>query len=120
MQMVGRHNFYGIQVLLLLQQFPEIGIGGARLELLRAPLVGVIGVHHCAPDFAAPGTAVVVFSPDGISQVFAYSVPDAVLAPLQVVAAIGVRITDGNDLYLGVGEQIPEFPKPLGAHADVG
>ena len=67
-KMIGRHDLDGVQVLFFVQQFAEVGVGGARLELLRAPLVGVVGVDDFPAHFPAAGAAVVVFSPVGLPR----------------------------------------------------
>ena len=37
-EVVGRHDLHRVQVLLLVEQLAEVGVGGARLELVRHPL----------------------------------------------------------------------------------
>ena len=116
--MIRRHDLDGVQVLFFLQEFPEVGISGAGLEVLRAPLVGVVGVHDLPAHLPASGTAAVVLPPGGVAQVPSDSVPNAVLAPLHVVVAVRVRVAYRDDLYLRLGEQAPEFVESVKAELD--
>ena len=47
-------------------------------------------------------------------------VPDAVLAPLDVIVAVAVRVAHGHDLDPGIFEETAEFREALRSHADVG
>jgi hypothetical protein len=56
MEMIGRHDLDGVQILLGVQQLAEIGIGGTCLEFVRAAFLGVVRIDHVTPNLAPPRT----------------------------------------------------------------
>jgi len=61
--MVRRHYFNRIQVFLILQQFTEVGIGGATFESLCSSVVCIISVDNFSAYFPASGTTAVSLPP---------------------------------------------------------
>jgi len=120
MQVVGGHHLDGIHIPLLRQQLAKIGVGCAAPELLLRPLAGIDGFHHLPGHFAPPGDARLAAPPIRLAQHLGDRRAMTVPGPVQVVVPVLDRITHGNDLNLGQGEQAWQFPQPLRAATDQG
>jgi hypothetical protein len=103
MQVVGGHNPDGVKVLLFLQQFAEIRVGGDALEVLRCTLLRVIGLDDLFRHVPAATDAVDSGSPIGVLQYLAHAVADVVLVPVDVVRAVLDGVAYGGNLYVGSG-----------------
>ena len=117
---VRRHHLDRGHVLLLVQQLAEVGVGGAPLVVVLAPLLRVVGLDDLLADVAAAGHVVEAFSPGRVADEPPDPVPDLVLAPFQVMGPVLLDVADGDDLHVRAGEDAADLPDRLGAEADAG
>jgi len=118
-QVIGRHDFHGVQVLLLLQQFAEVGVSGAAFVIVRGALGGVISLDDFAADFASSGNPVDPFMPIGLAEELPNVVPQSELVPVHVVVAAAVGVARGDNLNIVVLQHRQQLADALRAHANV-
>jgi hypothetical protein len=119
MQVIRRHDFDGVHVLLILQKLPKIRIGSASVELPRISLVGIRGLDNFLCDLPPAGDARRTPSPIGFAKRRGDGCPKFILGPVHVVVTVFDRIADGDNLDLRHGEHAEHFPESLSATADV-
>ena len=115
-QVVRRHDVDGVEVLLLRQQLPEVGVGVAA----PAGQSAVVPVHDLAADLAPAGAGLRPLGPRGVLQERADLVAQLEAEPLDVVLAPAVGVADRGDAQVRPLERGHELPKPLRAAADIG
>src|SRR5450759_4382851 len=117
--MVGRHDLDGVEVLLFLQQLPEIRIGGNSFEVLRRPLLRVVGFEDFFGHIAAAAYPADAGAPSRILQSLAHAVANAGLVPVDVIRAVLDGVAYGRDLHLRGGDEPQHLSRSLRAATDV-
>src|SRR6476620_6237518 len=119
MQMVGRHDLHAVEILLLLEQLAEIDIAGDAPEVLRAPLLCVVGLDDVLCHVATGPDAGVVASPVGIVEHLSNAVTEPGLVPIDVVRRVLDGIADRRDLHLRHRDPPYQLAQSLRAAPDV-
>src|ERR1051326_2991513 len=104
--MVGRHDLDRVQVLLLFQQLPEIGISGDAAEIVGGALLGIVAVDDVFAALASAGDGALGSGPPlGLADRAAKRRQQPVLIPVSVAGWMPVGIADADDLNLGRAKQ---------------
>ena len=119
MQVVGRHDLDAVEILLLLQKLPEIRVAGDAPEVLRCPLLRVVGFDDLLRHVPTGADAGDSASPIGVFQDLAHAVADPGLVPIDVVRAVLDGITYRRDLYVRSSDQPQHLAGSLSAAPDV-
>src|SRR5262245_12285001 len=117
--MIGRHDLHAVEILLLLEQLTEVDVAGDAPEVLRAPLLRVVGLDDVLRDVATGANAGVVASPIGIAQRLAYAVAEPGRVPVDVVRRVLDGIADRRDLHLRNRDPPYQLAESLRAAPDV-
>ena len=113
-QVVGRHDVDGVEVLLLRQHLPEVGVGGDA----RAGRGAVVAVDDLAAHLAPARAGPRALRPGGVLQEGPHLVPQLEAGPLDVVLAPPVGVADRGDAEVGPLQGRHELPEALRAAAD--
>ena len=122
MPVVGGADDHRIQVLLFFQQFPEIVVSRAAFVAVGRRFAGVVGIHEIAGRLAAAGCTFLRFPPvteSGSHEVLDLS-PNFTGSPLGVVLALSIDIADGDDLHVGLFQEIHHHSGALRPDTDAG
>src|SRR6478672_4269399 len=117
--MIGRHDFHAVEIPLLLEELAEVDVAGDAAELLRPPLLRVVGLDYVlrhVPTGPDPG---VLSSPVGIAERLPDAVAQAGLVPVDVVRRVLHGIADGGDLHFGYRDPPQQLANPLRTAPDV-
>ena len=131
-QVVGGAHDNGIEVLVLLEQLPEVAVGRAAARLAGTSLKTVVGVDDFLTWFAAcnatghlermgqlqglVGAEPIPATID--AQQFANGLAKLMRIPLRVIGAGPVGIADGDALHVGFTQKAQHDAQALRANAD--
>ncbi|MBA7707479.1 hypothetical protein ES703_116351 [subsurface metagenome] len=120
MKMVRCHDFYGIQVFFLLEQFTEILIRITSLVFPGRQVFSVI-LFHIFPAYVTPsGNTFNTCTPSRVIQCSTDAVSDAVRRPINVIGSKFIRVAYCHDLHIRVFKHTRHFTKALCAASDIG
>ncbi len=115
MQVVRRHDLHCIEILLLVEQLPVVGVRRTAFAG-RGPIVGVHGVLADVP--AAGDGSLAAGPPVWFAERLANRVEDLSAGPIVVADGILAGVANRHDPDFGDGEQRRQLAQCLCAHPD--
>src|SRR5688572_23672701 len=116
--MVGRRDLHAVEIPLLLEELAEVDVAGDALELLRCPLLRVVGLDDMLCHVATGPDSGVFPSPVGVAERPPYAVAEPGLVPVDVVRGVLDGIADRRDLHVRNGDPPQQLADCLGAAPD--